>query len=217
MEGEKGVKNRHLATIGVAVIILFHIVGLIGFFTPELQPLFLKIVPFHLLLMFVVIACNHQTFDKRVLLFMFIVFISGFTAEWVGVHTHLIFGNYIYGKTLGLKLLDIPLMIGVNWFLLIYSAGVLMQYSGIKNLNIRVIAGALVLVLLDIIIEPVAIRFDYWHWAKYQVPLDNYLGWFIISGLMLGIFEAFKFSKQSMVAVVLLVMQFVFFGLMHLV
>jgi putative membrane protein len=203
----------------IVIIILFHIVGLIGFFTPALQPLFLKIVPFHLLLMLGIIVYSHQTVNLKFAYFIAITFISGFLVEWVGVHHHLIFGNYSYGPTLGLKLFDIPLMIGVNWFLLIYSIGVLMQYSGIKNLNIRVAAGALILVLLDMAIEPVAVRFNYWHWLSNDSPLtapfENYLGWFLVSGLLLGVFEAFKFSKQSVVAVVLLISQFVFFALMN--
>jgi len=91
-----------------------------------------------------------------------------------------------------------------------------MQYSGIKNLNYRVIVGAVVLVLLDVLIEPIAMRFGYWQWANLIVPVENYLGWFIISGLVLGIFEAFKFEKQSRVGLVLLISQFVFFGLLHL-
>jgi putative membrane protein len=212
MEGAKGMSRER---IGIIIVVLFHIVGLVGFFTPALQPLFLKIVPYHLLLMFLVIEFSHQKFDRKFIAFVLAIFILGFSAEWLGVHTHLIFGKYIYGKTLGLKLLDIPLLIGLNWFLLIYSTGVLMQHSGIKNLNMRVVLGALVLVLLDVLIEPIAVRFDYWHWLKLEVPFENYLGWFILSGLMLGIFEAFKFAKQNKVAMALLIAQFVFFALLR--
>lgn len=203
------------STIAIVVIILFHIVGLVGFFIPATQALFIKIVPYHLLLMFLVIEFTHQKADKKFFSFVLTTFVLGFAAEWLGVHTHLIFGNYVYGKTLGLKVMDIPLLIGLNWFLLIYSTGVAMQYSGIKNLNYRVITGAVILVLLDVLIEPVATRFDYWHWFDGTVPFENYLGWFIIGGLMLGIFEAFKFEKQSKVGLVLLISQFVFFGLLH--
>lgn len=204
-------------TIAITIIILFHVVGLIGFCIPATQALFVKIVPYHLLLMFGLIEYSHQKLNKPFFIFVLIIFVLGFTVEWLGVHTHLIFGNYVYGKTLGLKVLDIPLLIGVNWFLLIYGTGVLMQWSGIKNLNVRVITGAIILVLLDMLIEPIATRFDYWHWYNFEVPPENYLGWFIVSGLMLGIFEAFKFTKQSLVGAVLVLAQFVFFAAMHAV
>ncbi|MEO6520931.1 MAG: carotenoid biosynthesis protein [Mucilaginibacter sp.] len=205
----------------ITIIILFHIVGLIGFLTPALQPLFLKIVPFHLLLMLVLIVYSHQSFNLKFAYFFASLFVFGFVLEWIGVHHHLIFGNYVYGRTLGVRLFDIPLMIGVNWFLLTYATGVLMQHLGFKNLNTRVILGAAVLVLLDILIEPVATQFDYWHWitmpGSLTAPIENYIGWFLAGGLMLGIFEAFKFTRQSMVAVVLLISQFLFFGILNMV
>jgi putative membrane protein len=204
-------------TLLITIIILFHIVGLVGFLTPALQPLFLKIVPFHLLLMLVVVIYSHQSVNLKFAYFFVTVFVFGFVLEWVGLHHHLIFGNYVYGQTLGIKLFDIPLMIGVNWFLLVYATGVSMQNLGFKSLNTRVILGAIILVLLDILIEPVATRFDYWHWLTLTAPMENYIGWFLVSGLMLGIFETFKFAKQSIVAAVLLISQFVFFGILNMV
>ena len=102
-------------------------------------------------------------------------------------------------------------MIAVNWFLLIYSTGVLMQRARVKNIYVRLIIGALALVMLDIIIEPVAIHFDYWHWAGNTIPVKNYICWFLLSAAMLFIFELFKFKQQSKVAPALLAMQFIFF------
>jgi putative membrane protein len=108
-------------------------------------------------------------------------------------------------------------MIGVNWFLLIYAAGVTMQRSRLKSAFFRVIAGAAVLVLLDLIIEPVAIKFDYWEWNDGIIPLKNYICWFFVSAGMLYIFEWFSFKKQSIAAPILLVTEFVFFGVLEMV
>jgi putative membrane protein len=149
--------------------------------------------------------------EGKFILFALLIFAGSIILEWIGVHKNLIFGNYSYGPTLGLKVDEIPLIIGVNWFLLIYSAGVLMQRTRIRSILIRVIVGAIILVLLDLIIEPVAQHLGYWHWANNSVPLKNYLGWFLVSGVMLFVFEKFGFRKQGMVAPVLLLVQFVFF------
>jgi putative membrane protein len=108
-------------------------------------------------------------------------------------------------------------MIGVNWFLLIYATGVVLQRSRIKSMLVRIITGAIILVMLDILIEPVATHFDYWHWAGNSIPLKNYTCWFLLSAMLLFIFEKFKFKTQNIVACVLLVMQFVFFGLLGIV
>ncbi|RYU90584.1 carotenoid biosynthesis protein [Mucilaginibacter terrigena] len=200
----------------IIIIVLFHVVGLVGLSIPATRPLFLQIVPFHLLLMLVVITLGHEKQDNRFGKFILSVFLLGFIAEWVGVHTGVLFGNYAYGKTLGLKLFDIPLMIGVNWFLLVYAVGVTMQRSRLKSPFFRVITGAAILVTLDLLIEPVAVKFDYWQWLDGIIPLKNYICWFLLSVLMLGIFEWFKFKKQGKAAVVLLITEFVFFGALNL-
>lgn len=197
--------------IAVIIIILFHIVGLVGFIVPSFDAVFLNIVPWHLLLMTIVILYSHKQPGGKFLLFALSIFVIGFMAEFIGVHTGWLFGNYTYGETLGIKLLNIPLMIGVNWFLLIYATGVSMQRSRVKNMFFRIITGALILVLLDLLIEPIAIHFDYWHWAGNSIPIKNYVCWFLLSAGLLFIFEQFKFKPQSVVAPVLLIMQFVFF------
>src|ERR1700754_2346566 len=125
----------------IVVIILFHLVGLTGLLIPSLRPEFLQLVPYHLLLMFVVVILSHQSMDGRLLLFVACTFIGGYGVEWLGVNKHLLFGHYQYGQTLGFQLGNVPLIIGVNWFLLIYSTGVLMQRSRLKNMLLRVLCG----------------------------------------------------------------------------
>jgi putative membrane protein len=201
----------------IIIIILFHVVGLVGLSIPGTRALFLQIVPFHLLLMLLVIILSHHKLNSRFGIFILIIFWLGFIAEWIGVHKGWLFGSYAYGETLGIKLSGIPLMIGVNWFLLIYAAGVTIQRSRLKSTFFRMIAGAGLLVLLDVLIEPVAISFNYWHWNTASIPLKNYACWFVVSTVMLYIFELFSFKKQSIAAPVLLITEFVFFGLLNLV
>ncbi len=142
--------------------------------------------------------------------------IGGFTIEWIGVHKHWVFGNYAYGKTLGFKLDQIPLMIGVNWFLLIYATGILLQKVPVKEAWIKVFTGAVLLVFLDLLIEPVAIRFNYWYWFSAIIPLKNYAGWLLVSMFFLTVFQRFNFKQQTWVAPVLLLVQFVFFVVLNL-
>lgn len=200
----------------IKLIIIFHAVGLVGFITPILQPVFLKLVPWHLMLMFIIVFLSHRDLSRKFLFYIIIIFILGYAAEWTGVNRHLLFGNYTYGKTLGIKPSGVPLIISINWFLLTYSAGVLMQRFRLYII-FKVILGAAILVLLDLLIEPVAIRFDYWHWATTAVPLMNYICWFALGCIMLMIFEIFHFKKQNTAAIVFLVVQFVFFLFLEIV
>ena len=54
------------------------------------------------------------------------------------------------------------------------------------------------MVLLDLMIEPVAIRLDFWHWQAEVIPLQNYLMWFLVALLMNWIltFNKFKFNMK---------------------
>jgi bisanhydrobacterioruberin hydratase len=221
MEGQENLRQLTLKQElsqhkqSVKLVIIFHLVGLAGFLVPGLNFIFLKLVPWHLLFMFLILLYSHQNGDKKFIAFITITYLLGFAAEWMGVNRHWLFGDYAYGKTLGVGFYGVPLIIGVNWFLLTYSAGVLMQRSRLRSPLIRIIAGASLLVLLDLLIEPVAIRFDYWHWVDRSIPLKNYGCWFGISILMLALFELFRFKKQNIVAPVFLLTQFIFFAVLY--
>jgi putative membrane protein len=194
------------------LIILFHVVGLIGFLYPPLTALFLKLVPYHLLLMFLLLSISKLKETTGNLYIMIILtFVAGYLIEVIGVKTGRIFGNYWYGSTLGFKLADVPLLIGINWVLLIYGVGVTVEAFRISSRIFKAILGAFMLVLLDFLIEPIAVKFDYWHWEANLIPLQNYVGWFLVSFTLLCLFNFLKFKKENQSAIVLLVTQFVFF------
>lgn len=212
-------RPKHLSSltpVAILVVMLFHLVGLIGVLIPPLQHLFLLLVPFHLGLMMLILTFTHRPFNGRFVAFILMVITVGSIAEWTGIHTALLFGHYTYGNTLGFKLNGVPLIIGINWFLLIYSTGVTMQQSPIKSKWIRPVAGALILVILDLLIEPVAIHLNYWHWANGVVPITNYISWFLLTAILLLLLEQFNFTRQSRVGPALLVSQFVFFAVLWL-
>lgn len=206
--------NFTKTNISIFVVILFHLVGLVGFFIPFLQPYFLRIVPGHLLLMLFLLLINHHGRFFKVILFLLTISFLGFSAEWIGVHKQWLFGHYAYDTTLGYKLSGIPLMIGINWFLLIYAAGTLSQKLPVKTAWLKILAGAITLVLLDFLIEPIAIRFHYWHWFGDFIPLKNYICWFLFGAIFIYLFRVFNFRTQNWVAASLLIVQFVFFAVL---
>jgi putative membrane protein len=220
VEGAQGMRTER-SVILIFIIILFHAVGVAGLSISFMQLLFLAMVPFHLLLMLILICISHQQFDLKFVLFFVILFIFGYAVEWFGVHQHFLFGNYTYGDTLGFKLSGVPVIIGVNWLLLTYASGVFAQRLFASSVFARVVFGAFIMVMMDVIIEPAAIRLDYWHWQSagdfLTAPLINYISWFGVSAIMLIIFETFAFKRQSRVAIALLFTQALFFILLYLV
>ncbi len=202
--------------ISSTLIVLFHVVGLIGFLIPSLNPLFIKLVPFHLLLMMLLLIFAHPDRNKEFWLFIVVTYFAGFIVELLGVTSGLIFGSYHYGDTLGLKIAEVPLLIGVNWVILIYCTGAVVKRFKIKSYIVRSLIGALFLVLLDILIEPIAIKFDYWQWDELNIPFQNYIAWFIFSFIMLQFLFARQFKKKNMAADTLLICQVVFFLVLNL-
>jgi putative membrane protein len=127
-----------------------------------------------------VIWPSFRTGDKRFLLWGAAVYIVTFFLEALGVATGLVFGEYRYGSTLGLAAFGVPLVIAFNWAVVVYGAVRIVERRKRSDLMIAVMTGA-VATMFDWIMEPVAIRLDYWTWAQGYIPLQNYLAWFVIA------------------------------------
>lgn len=211
MEGQNNQYDLKVNKIAVAVIIVFHLVGLLGFLIPALTPYFLKLVPFHLLLMFAVIIFSYNADVKRLLLFVSGVFLCGFLVEVLGVHTGKIFGNYYYGDTLGYKIAAVPLLMGVNWVILIFSIGQMMKALKIRNSILASVIGAAILVGFDFFLEPVAMKFNYWQWDWHEIPGQNYIAWYIVAVILLKFYYALGLKQQKYIGSAMFLSQLVFF------
>jgi putative membrane protein len=142
--------------------------------------------------------------------------LAGFFIEVIGVNTGQVFGFYTYGTALGIKLWATPLLIGVNWLILVYCTGVFLETFNLKSQWLFSALGAGILLGLDFLIEPVAIRFNYWSWFEGVIPIQNYLGWYIFSFFLFLFFSGLNFNKKNKAAVVLLFAQLCFFLALNL-
>lgn len=214
-----------------AIAILFHLIGLMGilFFNSRL---FILLTPLNLLLMFFLILYTQKNINRFFLIFLGVCFVGGIAIEIVGTKTAIFFGHYAYGKVLGPSIIGVPLVIGLNWFIVIYCCGTAMQLflhtllhklsaitekpsSALKRISI-LIDGATLALLFDWIMEPVAIRLGYWQWAgNGDIPIFNYLCWFVFSVVLLFIFDLCDFDKRNKFAVHLLLIQAMFFLLLR--
>ena len=76
--------------------------------------------------------------------------------------------------------------------------------------------GATLAVLFDWLMEPAAVKLGYWKWlGNGEIPLYNYMCWFVISMLLLFVFHKLQFNKQNKFAVNLLLIQAMFFLLLR--
>jgi putative membrane protein len=216
MEGQSDQSDLRIKQFSVAIIIIFHLVGLIGFLVPVATPYFIKMVPFHLLLMLGVIVFSYNGSFKRLSFFLIGAFLCGYLVEVLGVHTGKIFGNYFYGKTLGIKVASVPLLMGVNWIILIFSIGQMVKSFKIRNTILATFIGACFLIAFDFFMEPVAMKFDYWSWSWHEIPTQNYIAWFVVSVILLKFYYALNLKQQKYIGTTMFITQFVFFVVLYL-
>ena len=130
--------------------------------------------------------------------------------EVSGVRSGIVFGDYRYGNGLGIKVLDMPLMIGINWVLLVYCTAVMVERLPILNI-IKVVLSSLMMVLYDIIMEQVAPQLDMWNFEGGIVPLRNYISWFIIAFLFHSLLKLTGVKIMNRLAAVIFYCQALFF------
>jgi len=198
----------------VAFFVIFYVVGIVGMSLPISQPLFIKLVPVALFLSLIAILLFHQAaFDMRTILVFATIAVFGFFIEVIGVNTHLIFGHYGYGDALGIKILNTPLLIGLNWLMLMVAgSSVTEQFK--MNSWLRILIASFLILLYDIVLEKIAPPLDMWHWENGIVPLQNYLAWFVITFLLQGLLKVTKVKTANSLAFIIVLMQVIFFLLL---
>lgn len=179
----------YVRILTVVLPVLFS-VGLAGHLLPVTAPWMLWLTPFYLLVTAVGVAAPAVAAGGRsMVLWMGMAYAFTFCMEAVGVATGAIFGAYSYGPVLGWAWRGVPLIIAFNWVMVV---------NGMMSLATRIVsvkAGAwrrFLLILLtaggatlfDFILEPVAIRLNYWTWTQGSIPLQNYAAWFGLAALM---------------------------------
>ncbi len=135
--------------------------------------------------------------SNRFILGLLIPFTLGMIIEYVGVNYGVIFGEYTYGDSLGIKILGVPLIVGINWSTIIYCTSGIAGKISANKLVVSAL-GALLFVALDIIIEASAHRFDFWKTEVLIPNLNDYVGWlvatFIVHFLFLKVIKVFNYT-----------------------
>jgi len=208
-------KIRDRPLIGIIIISAFYFFGIIGIISPY-QDWFIEKTAFNLMLSFLIVVLYQQSHDLRLISAIIFCYVIGFFAEFLGVNYGLIFGSYNYPDTLGPQLKGVPLIIGINWFIITFCVGAVIFRLSKMPLVVKVLLATVLTVLIDVLIEPVAMKIDFWNWSNNEVPFQNYLGWAVISLLIFSFYALIKIPFKNIVAVVLLIWQILFFGVLNL-
>jgi putative membrane protein len=128
--------------------------------------------------------------------------------EQVGVMTGLVFGAYHYTDYLGTKLGDVPLLIPLAWFMMIYPSYVIANLvtegrpvgtpGGAWRLVRLAAISATVMTLWDLVIDPVLSgpSVKAWIWETggpyFGIPIQNYLGWLLTTFTVFLVYRAIE-------------------------
>lgn len=208
--------------IAIFCLIVIYCVGVAGMATPFADS-FILLTPLNLLVSMLLVWWAETQRTKAFYTMLAICYAMGWLVECVGTATGLLFGEYAYGGTLGTKVAGTPLLIGVNWAMLVYAVVALAnEYWSAVSVWIKSLLGALVMVGLDVWIEPVAVRYDFWAWGVesshrlWVAPLQNYLAWFAIAFVLIRVAHGLVPMLRNRVAIALLGLQYVFFIVLYL-
>lgn len=114
----------------------------------------------------------------------------GFISEFISLKYGFPFGHYSY-EGFGARIAGVPIPIVVAWGIYLYicylSASPFFRGMG------RVIIAALLMVLLDLAIDPVMVELGIWKWEEtgewFGIPSSNFFGWFITSIVALLLYK----------------------------
>ncbi len=205
--------NERRLRIAQGVLLLFHVTGFLGLAFSRNPDFYLQFVPLNLLLTAGLLLAFHPERSIGFGWFCLTVALVGFFVEVAGIRTGLLFGSYTYGPTLGLAVLGVPLLIGLNWLMLTYMTGVLACYLPLPGF-LRALVAALLMVGLDVCLEPVAMQYGFWQWQFDVIPMQNFKGWFAVSLILQVYFNGVTFEKRNpLVPFVYLLQLLFFFGL----
>jgi len=193
-----------------AILILFHVIGLVLFLQSDAAS---DLTWMNLMLCGILVFLSEPRRMKSVLLAVLII-VGGFLIELIGTKTGYLFGDYVYGETLGWRLFGVSIIIGVNWYAIVLASANIARLVKV-NLFVQAVLAGLLCVGLDIVIEPVAVKYGFWTWSNGEIPLFNYVTWFIFS-----VFFSFLYLKSSTItnktAAWLYAIWFLFFGILIL-
>jgi putative membrane protein len=130
--------------------------------------------------------------------------------ESIGVNTGLIFGEYVYGETLGYQIFETPLIIGMNWLFLVYVSSSLTGKI-ISGKFISFLFPPVLMVVYDLVLEQVAPDLGMWNWNNEVIPLQNYIAWFVVALLFVLVFRLFNIKTSNKIAPLIFILQFLFF------
>jgi len=202
--------------ISILIIWLVHVSGFMGMLFYDLN-FFAGFTSVNLLLMSIILFLNFKLDSKYHLLSFLLIFLITMVTESLGANYGLIFGDYEYGNNLGFKLFGVPYLIGVNWIILTAISGNIASFlTKNRSIVLTIIIGAILMLAMDFVMEPIAPKLDMWRFKNLIVPSSNYVGWLLVGLFTQTLYNLYFKEKEIIVSTNLYLAFFLFFGCLNL-
>lgn len=148
--------------------------------------------------------------------FIFIVLagLVGWAAEAISLHSGTLFGGeYIYPAQP--SLFGVPFTIITYWAVFIYMGYWLVssflawlgktkpnyKQASLMHIGLLVLGDGLAVTAIDLFMDPLSARAESWTWLEggpyFGVPTGNFIGWFMVTVLVTGLFRLFEYYKPQ--------------------
>lgn len=127
---------------------------------------------------------------KRTLLLLLLGLSIAYISEWTSIRWGIPYGDYyyIYSAMQGELIIGgVPIWDSISYVFLAYASYETIAYLNWKP---RILLAAIVMMMADMVIDPIAVRGDQWFLGKvffypeggiyFGVPISNFVGWFLV-------------------------------------
>ena len=190
--------------------VIFYAVGLALYSLPVTRQLFVILTPYTLVLAAVSAFFFHKEWNGKTVLILFSIFVVSMLVEIIGVATGKLFGLYNYNASLGIRIANVPIIIGVNWMILIYASNAILSKIT-TNKILKVTGASALMVIYDVVLEQAAPLMNMWKFESVCPPIRNYLMWLILALLFQSVIELFNLNTDNKPARALFIIQIFFF------
>ncbi len=217
-------KEKENVRTGIIILSVLHIIAVWGLKSEAAMDFYFPYVAVNYLICLGFIMYYQKHWNMNAIFFLFVCTFAGFLIQVLGVKTSYPFGPFTYIRSeLGPQLFNTPYLIGIHWLLLIYCIGILLKNLAYSKVQ-KAMLGAFMIVLYDIVLEPIAKKNGLWYWltkkdplSNYNpVPLQNYASWFLFAFLMLLYFNNAKAKLRNPIAPAVFIIMFFFIVAMHI-
>ncbi|MGV1035775.1 MAG: carotenoid biosynthesis protein [Candidatus Nanopelagicales bacterium] len=134
--------------------------------------------------------------------------VFAFLLEWLGVSTGFPFTSYSYNDELGLRVLEVPLIIPIAWTMAAYPALLLARTLAARarwNPLTASAVGAVAMTAWDIFLDPQMVAAGYWTWVQAfwslpgvpGIPAINFAGWLVGSFVLMLLLSSLRDDRAA--------------------